>query len=67
MIITTPHKYKNINTDLISLKIDNDKIEIAAEVKYLGFILDNHARLRPSGPPPRRRNGGGEKGTRDGT
>ena len=41
MIITARHKYKKVNTNLISLKIDNDKIEIATEVKYLGFILDH--------------------------
>lgn len=41
MIITTQYKYKNINSDQINLIVDNMKIEIVTEVKYLGFVVDN--------------------------
>lgn len=42
MIITTQYKYKNININTINLSIDNNNIELVTNVKYLGFVIDNH-------------------------
>lgn len=42
MIITTPYKYNQISNNQISIEINNEQIEIVKEIKYLGFMLDNH-------------------------
>lgn len=45
MILTTPFKYRELNLNQIEIKIDNQKIELVTEFKYLGFMLDNNLSL----------------------
>ncbi|KAJ8973423.1 hypothetical protein NQ317_016706 [Molorchus minor] len=47
MLISTPYKYKQINLNEITLTIDNTRIEIVEETKYLGLVIDSHLNFTP--------------------